>query len=39
LWPCGGPDVMKYQNMPDTLPGVGDVLVRWQASSRAQRGI
>jgi NADPH:quinone reductase-like Zn-dependent oxidoreductase len=24
----GGPDVMKYQDMPDPTPGAGDVLVR-----------
>jgi NADPH:quinone reductase-like Zn-dependent oxidoreductase len=24
----GGPEVTKYQNMPDPKPGMGDVLVR-----------
>jgi NADPH:quinone reductase-like Zn-dependent oxidoreductase len=24
----GGPEVMKYQDMPDPEPGAGDVLVR-----------
>jgi NADPH:quinone reductase-like Zn-dependent oxidoreductase len=24
----GGPEVMSYQDMPDPVPGAGDVLVR-----------
>jgi NADPH:quinone reductase-like Zn-dependent oxidoreductase len=30
----GDPEAMKYQDMPDTRPGAGDVLVRWPASKR-----
>jgi NADPH:quinone reductase-like Zn-dependent oxidoreductase len=34
----GGPEVMKYQDMPDTRPGAGDVVVRRPASSK-RKGI
>ena len=30
----GGPEVMKYQDLPDTTAGAGDVVVRWPVLSK-----